>query len=72
MIFDQLVQAISLYLVERPVETVEILDFIVKKCFKERLWLPRCLHVGKSTPLNEIELVHIAFAFNKFFNFLLA
>jgi hypothetical protein len=59
VVLDQLVKFVSLALVERPVEAVVVLDFLIENGLDRGLGLPGALGVGQRFPFHEIKLINV-------------
>lgn len=69
VIFNQLVQTVSLVLVQGTVVSIIVLDLFVKDGLEHRFGLPRTLTIGETSPLHEVQLVHIPLALDGLFYF---
>jgi len=59
VVLHEQVEAVPLELIQRPVEAVVVLDLVLEVSLEEGLGLPGCLAVGKTPPLDEVELVDV-------------
>ena len=69
VIFNQLVQTVSLVLVQGAVVSVVVLDLFVKDGLEHRFGFPRALTIGETSPLHEVQLVDITLALDGLFYF---
>jgi hypothetical protein len=69
VIFNQLVQTVSLVLVQGTVVSIIVLDLFVKDGLEHRFWLPRTLTIGEASPLHKVQLVHVPLALDGLFYF---
>ena len=64
MVLDQQVKAVPLELIERPIESIVVLDLVLEVLLEIGLRFPGRLAVGQTPPLHEVELVHIVLVCN--------
>jgi len=59
VVLHQQVKAVPLELIQRPIESIVVLDLVLKVLLEIGLRLPGRLAVGQAPPLYEVELIYI-------------
>ena len=64
VVLHQMIKLVTLYLIERTIEAVVVLNLLFEEALDEGFRLPCALGVGKTSPFHEIKLVDRVLAFN--------